>query len=69
MVLSEKEYRMKKIKFKVMEDTYTVGGALYKGDIVHVNKIYENSLNHEKIKVYDDMGKIWFVESRFLKKL
>ena len=52
-----------------MEDTYTVGGALYKGDIVNVNKIYENSLNHEKIKVYDDMGKIWFVESRFLKKL
>ena len=60
---------MEKNKLKVMKNTSTVSGTLYKGDIVHVDKIYENSLHIPTIKVFDDTGKIWFVESRFLKRI
>ena len=36
-----------------MKNTSTVSGTLYKGDIVHVDKIYENSLHIPTIKVFE----------------
>tara|TARA_R100000781_G_scaffold89708_2_gene55274 strand:- start:216 stop:401 length:186 start_codon:yes stop_codon:yes gene_type:complete len=61
---------MNKSKLRVIKDTSTVSGTLYKDDIVYVNSDYKNSYqNHEKIKVFDDMGRIWFVESCFLESV
>tara|TARA_R100001129_G_scaffold178022_1_gene153443 strand:+ start:556 stop:741 length:186 start_codon:yes stop_codon:yes gene_type:complete len=61
---------MNKSKLRVIKDTSTVSGTLYKGDIVYVNSNYKNSYrSFEKVKVFDDMGRIWFIESRFLESI
>ena len=61
---------MNKSKLRVIKDTSTVSGTLYKDDVVYVNSDYKNSYqNNEKIKVFDEMGRIWFVESRFLESV
>ena len=61
---------MNKSKLRVIKDTSTVSGTLYKDDIVYVNSNYKNSYrSFEKVKVFDDMGRIWFVESRFLESV
>ncbi len=57
------------IKFRVMKDTPTVQGTLYKDDIVMVESKYKSFVNMRKIQVKDTTGKIWFVESEILEKL
>ena len=60
---------MVKIKFKVIKDHPTVDGMLYKNEVVTVDEIYKSFVNQEKIQVKDLTGKIWFVETKYLKQL
>ena len=57
------------IKFKVIKDHPTVDGMLYKDEIVMVDNKYKSFVNQEKIQVKDLTGKIWFVETKYLKKI
>jgi len=58
-----------KIKFKVMKDHPTVDGMLHKDEVVLVESKYEAFVNQEKIQVKDLTGKIWFVETKLLKRI
>ena len=58
-----------KIKFKIIKDHPTVDGMLYKDEIVMVDNKYKSFVNQEKIQVKDLTGKIWFVETKYLKKI
>ena len=60
---------MVKIKFKVIKDHPTVDGMLYKNEVVTVHEIYKSFVNQEKIQVKDLTGKIWFVETKYLKRI
>jgi len=60
---------MVKIKFKVIKDHPTVDGMLYKNEVVTVDEIYKSFVNQEKIQVKDLTGKIWFVETKYLKQI
>ena len=42
---------------------------LYKDEIVMVDNKYKSFVNQEKIQVKDLTGKIWFVETKYLKKI
>ena len=44
---------MNKSKLRVIKDTSTVSGTLYKGDIVYVNSNYKNS--YRSISFIDDL--------------
>ena len=57
------------IKFKVIKDHPTVNGMLYKDEIVMVDNKYKSFIKQEKIQVKDLTGKIWFVETKYLKQL
>ena len=57
------------VKLKVIKDHPTVDGMLYKDEIVTVDKKYKSFINQEKIKVRDLKGKIWFVETKYLKQI
>ena len=41
----------------------------YKDEIVMVDNKYKSFVNQEKIQVKDLTGKIWFVETKYLKKI
>ena len=56
-------------KFKVIKDHPTVDGMLYKDEIVMVDNKYKSFVNQEKIQVKDLTGKIWFVETKYLKRI
>ena len=60
---------MENIKFKVVKDYPTVDGMLYKDDIVMAEEKYKSFLKSEKIQVKDLTGKIWFLETKFLKQI
>tara|TARA_B100000214_G_C23684620_1_gene497926 strand:+ start:107 stop:295 length:189 start_codon:yes stop_codon:yes gene_type:complete len=60
---------MNKIKFKVIKDHPTIQGMLYKDQIVTVDAQYKSFVNEAKIQVKDLTGKIWFVETKYLKKI
>ncbi len=53
------------MKYKVIVDYYTTDGALYKEEIVREDN---NSTLDGHIRVKDNMGKIWFVPEKMLKK-
>tara|TARA_Y100001963_G_C6487092_1_gene311672 strand:+ start:65 stop:229 length:165 start_codon:yes stop_codon:yes gene_type:complete len=54
------------MKYQVVVDYYTTDGALYKEEIV---KEDNNSTLEGHIRVKDNMGKIWFVPKKMLKKI
>ena len=54
------------VKYKVIKDYPTVEGMLYKNEIVKLDN-GDNRLN--KIRVKDSTGKIWFVETKYLKQI
>ena len=55
------------IKLKVTKDYPSVDGMLYKNDIVYIQEQYKSYLKSEsKIRVKDAMGKIYFVETKYL---
>ena len=58
-----------KIKFKIIKDHPTVDGMLYKDEVVMVETQYKSFIKQEKIQVKDLTGKIWFVETKYLKQL
>ena len=60
---------MAKIKFKVIKDHPTVDGMLYKNEVVTVDEVYKSFINQPKIQVKDLTGKIWFVETKYLKRI
>ncbi len=57
------------VKFKVIKDHPTIDGMLYKDEVVMVDSKYKSFVNQEKIQVKDLTGKIWFVETKFLKQI
>mgnify|MGYP000987477385 CR=1 FL=1 len=57
------------IKFKVIKDHPTVDGMLYKDEVVMVETQYKSFIKQEKIQVKDLTGKIWFVETKYLKRI
>ena len=57
------------VKLKVIKDHPTVDGMLYKDEIVMVDKKYKSFISEEKIQVRDLTGKIWFVETKYLKQI
>ena len=57
------------VKFKVIKDHPTIDGMLYKDEVVMVDSKYKSFVNQEKIQVKDLTGKIWFVETKYLKQL
>ncbi len=58
------------IKLKVLKDYPSVGGMLYKDDIVLVDKQYERYVNSsQKIKVQDMMGRLYIIEGIYLKQI
>ena len=58
-----------RIKFKIVKDHPTVDGMLYKNEVVMVDSKYKSFVNQEKIQVKDLTGKIWFVETKYLKRI
>ncbi len=55
------------IKLKVTKDYPSVDGMLYKNDIVYIEERYKSYIKSEsKIRVKDRMGKIYFVETKYL---
>tara|TARA_Y100001938_G_scaffold137935_1_gene202779 strand:- start:436 stop:624 length:189 start_codon:yes stop_codon:yes gene_type:complete len=60
---------MAKIKFKVIKDHPTIQGMLYKDQVVMVDEKYRSFINSRKIQVMDTTGKIWFVETKYLKQI
>ena len=57
------------VKFKVIKDHPTIDGMLYKDEVVMVDSKYKSFVKEEKIQVKDLTGKIWFVETKFLKQI
>jgi len=58
------------VKFKILKDYPTVNGMLHKDDVVMIDiKHKAFALANEKIQVKDLTGKIWFVETEYLKQI
>jgi len=60
---------MKTIRFTVAKDYPTVNGMLHKDDVVMIEEKYKAFIGNEKIQVKDLTGKIWFVETKYLKQI
>jgi len=60
---------MKTIRFTVSKDYPTVNGMLHKDDVVMIEEKYKSFIREEIIKVRDLTGKIWFVETKYLKQI
>ena len=60
---------MKTIKFTVVKDYPTVNGMLHKNDVVMIDEKSKSFIREEIIKVRDLTGKIWFVETKYLKQI
>ena len=48
-----------KIKFKIIKDHPTVDGMLYKDSIVKIDEWNDTT---KKIRVTDNLGKVWWIE-------
>jgi len=54
----------------MIENYPTVDGMLYQDDIVMIDMKHKAfALSNEKIQVKDLTGKIWFVETKYLKQI
>ena len=60
---------MKTIRFTVLKDYPTVNGMLHKDDVVMIEEKSKSFIREEIIKVRDLTGKIWFVETKYLKQI
>ena len=61
---------MEYIKLKVLKDYPSVEGMLHKDDIVLLEKNYESYANSsQKIKVKDQMGRLYIIEGIYLKQI
>ena len=60
---------MKTIRFTVLKDYPTVNGMLHKNDVVMIEEKHKSFIREEMIKVRDLTGKIWFVETKYLKQI
>ena len=60
---------MKTIRFTVLKDYPTVNGMLHKDDVVMIDEKSKSFIREEIIKVRDLTGKIWFVETKYLKQI
>ena len=60
---------MKTIRFTVSKDYPTVNGMLHKDDVVMIEEKYKSFIRQEKLRVKDSTGKIWFVETKYLKQI
>jgi len=54
------------VKYKVVKNYPTVDGMLYKDETV---KFDNGDFKKDKVRVKDSTGKIWFVESKYLKQI
>ena len=57
------------VKFKILKDYPTVNGMLHKDDVVMIEEKYKSFIRQEKLRVKDSTGKIWFVETKYLKQI
>jgi len=57
------------VKFKILKDYPTVNGMLHKNDVVMIEEKYKSFIRQEKLRVKDSTGKIWFVETKYLKQI
>ena len=57
------------VKFKITKDYPTVNGMLHKNDVVMIEEKHKSFIREEMIKVRDLTGKIWFVETKYLKQI
>ena len=53
-------------KFKIIKDIPNVNGMLHKGTVVKLDEISEGSPFRGSIRVTDNLGKIWWVNSEDL---
>ena len=53
-------------KFKIKKDIPNVNGMLHKGTVVKIDEISEGSPFRGSIRVIDNLGKIWWVNSEDL---
>ena len=60
---------MKTIRFTVLKDYPTVNGMLHKNDVVMIDEKSKTFIGNKNIQVKDLTGKIWFVETKYLKQL
>ncbi|MBT4207864.1 hypothetical protein HOE22_05915 [Candidatus Woesearchaeota archaeon] len=57
------------VKFKILKDYPTVNGMLHKNDVVMIDEKSKTFIGNKNIQVKDLTGKIWFVETKYLKQL
>ena len=57
------------VKFKILKDYPTVNGMLHKNDVVMIEEKYKSFIRQEKLRVKDSTGKIWFIETKYLKQI
>ena len=56
-----------KRKARILKDHHTVNGTLYKGDVVKVDtKLFSEN---ETVRVIDNVGRIWHINSQDIKIL
>ena len=60
---------MKTIRFTVSKDYPTVNGMLHKDDVVMIDEKSKTFIGNKNIQVKDLTGKIWFVETKYLKQI
>ena len=57
------------VKFKILKDYPTVNGMLHKNDVVMIDEKSKTFIGNKNIQVKDLTGKIWFVETKYLKRI
>lgn len=57
------------VKFKILKDYPTVNGMLHKNDVVMIDEKSKTFIGNKNIQVKDLTGKIWFVETKYLKQI
>ena len=57
------------VRFKILKDYPTVNGMLHKNDVVMIDEKSKTFIGNKNIQVKDLTGKIWFVETKYLKQL
>ena len=53
-------------KYKLIRDYTSVEGALYTNEVVNV---YDNNTRIDHFRAKDNMGRVWFIPKKYLKKI
>jgi hypothetical protein len=53
-------------KYKLVKDYTSIEGALYTNEVVNV---YDNNTRPGHIRAKDNMGRVWFIPKKYLKKI